>query len=682
MVFKRSISLSIGLFILICGDLPAQDSDSTQSSIQTVDIEATHAAIHMPTASLSISVIDRSDTEVNGQPAVSLQQITDHTPGIWVWDRGNYALGEHLMIRGFGWRSATEERGSMVVLDGIPLTTPSGKANMNVIPPSLVRSAEIVRGPASTFWGNSSSGVLYLSTQPSDQHTSSFRLRTMLGSYGLRNYQVQVSQPIGDHFASGYYSFQSTDGYRNYSAAKLHRAGLTSSFELASNLTLHVNGAYLSIPFAENPGSLSRSEAQTDPTKARLSYETDQVGLSDRQGQLGASVDWDSKIGDLRLSGHQIFRDWENPLPQSYVEVSRSTGGGRFTYQNNDWLIQWMLGAEYSYQYDDRLVRDNAQGEPGLNRQSQQLEEVQNKAAFGYLTIPWKMFYISGGGRYDEHTFRLEDDYTADGDASGSHSFESISYSAGAGIQFKQQHVYANLSTGFQAPTVHQFRYHPELMEGFNTGLDPKNTQSMEAGLRGSIASIGLHYDVGYFDMTIDNYLVAYQQEGSNRILYKNQGETSHKGIEASLQLAPNRYIEVGATYTQNQATFAEGPNDDSTRTVAGNTVPGIPGEIITGYMTLSWNDLNLTPSVRSVGSFYLNNANTDQNNAYTLLDVRINHSGIPLGQTSRLVPFLQINNVTDINYYGSVLINNEDEEYFEPAAGRNGQAGFVLEFK
>ena len=58
------------------------------------------------------------------QPGISLHSVLLGIPGLTLNDRGHYALGERLLVRGMGWRSAFGVRGVHVLLDGIPLTLP------------------------------------------------------------------------------------------------------------------------------------------------------------------------------------------------------------------------------------------------------------------------------------------------------------------------------------------------------------------------------------------------------------------------------------------------------------------------------------------------------------------------------------------------------------------------------
>ena len=143
------------------GVLPAQgqtqqaDTTIALSEIQIGALRASGQSINAPYAS---SLLFRPLEVVAFQPGLSLQSVLKTLPGVWINNRGHFALGERLIIRGMGWRSAFGVRGVQVLLDGIPLTLPDGQGMLDIIDPAFIRQAEVVRGPSSTFWGNGSGG--------------------------------------------------------------------------------------------------------------------------------------------------------------------------------------------------------------------------------------------------------------------------------------------------------------------------------------------------------------------------------------------------------------------------------------------------------------------------------------------------------------------------------------------
>ncbi|MDZ7680237.1 MAG: Plug domain-containing protein [Fodinibius sp.] len=223
---------------------------------------ALHSTISAADAPLALSTYSRDLSAINQQASLSLQSIGQELPGLWVNDRQNQALGERLTIRGIGWRAAFGVRGIQVVLNDMPLTVADGQTMINIVDPAFVRRAELVRGPAATYWGNSSGGVLYMSTRPNYGDENSFRLRTMGGSFGTGKIEGEFAISNPNHKMSGYSSYLRTNGYRALQRSQNLAVGVTGSVNLDSKSQLKYQAASIYMPKAQHPSSLTDSLAQ------------------------------------------------------------------------------------------------------------------------------------------------------------------------------------------------------------------------------------------------------------------------------------------------------------------------------------------------------------------------------------------------------------------------------------
>src|SRR5699024_1248534 len=143
-----------------------QSTDSLKVELAPIEVTALRTSVTSNKAPLSFSVNSRGLERLNQEASLSLKSIGDELPGIWINNRQNYALGERITIRGLGWHAAYGVRSIQVVLDGIPLTVADGHSMTIIIDPFFIRRAELIRGPSASYCGNSSCGVLYLSTVP------------------------------------------------------------------------------------------------------------------------------------------------------------------------------------------------------------------------------------------------------------------------------------------------------------------------------------------------------------------------------------------------------------------------------------------------------------------------------------------------------------------------------------
>ena len=81
-------------------------------------------------------------------------------PGVALANRQNPAQDPRVSIRGFGARSAFGVRGVRVLQDGVPLTLPDGQTPVDVVDVEGADRVEVVRGSASSLYGNAAGGVI------------------------------------------------------------------------------------------------------------------------------------------------------------------------------------------------------------------------------------------------------------------------------------------------------------------------------------------------------------------------------------------------------------------------------------------------------------------------------------------------------------------------------------------
>lgn len=676
-----------GLIIvsLNCTISYAQDkTDSLKVNLKPIKVHATHYGISPETTPLSVSYISRSSSELNRNPALTLNRVTYKIPGLWVSNRQNYALGERITIRGIGWRAAFGVRGIQVILDGIPLTTADGQSVLNIVDPSFIRNIKVIRGPASAFWGNSSGGVLYLSTRPPSNVVSNVRVRKMLGSYGLDKTDLEITQKIGKSRFSAYSSYLQSNGYRDHSAVRLSRTGLTGRIPLSDKSGISLFGAYESMPKAQNPGTLSETQAQQNPRRSRAYFANNNAGKMSKQGQLGGTYYDVTGIGTFRATAYGIFRDLKNPLPFVYIKLHRLAGGLRFTLQHENKYFKWEVGYGGKLQHDSRWNWKDSHGTPlsGDSLTIDQLEQVHNQALFGNLMIPLNKLHISMSLRYDRLLFKANDHIkrkNPSNNESGKRVFHAFSPSIGISYKLNNSRIYANMSTAFEAPTTTELVNRPNGGGGFNPQIGPEHTISYELGIKGKLNSASLSYDFALYTLWVRNMLLPYEGP-SERVYYRNEGKTQHWGIEAEVSWKARKNLNMGLTYTFIHARFINAQTL-SNQSLDHLNIPGIPPQRLNAYIQWAPGLLWFSMDAESVQSYYVNDLNTATNKGYVVFNGRISTRSLKLKSGIRLDPFIAINNIFNRNYNGSVQVNATGGRYYEPAAGRNWQAGLAIDF-
>jgi iron complex outermembrane receptor protein len=664
--------LSIACFSLA----HAQTTDTLEYTMDTLRVEAVRASVSSSDAPLSLSIKSRSPRELASNAAGSITSLTQDLPGIWVNDRQNRALGERITIRGIGWRAQFGVRGIQVVLDGIPLTVADGQSVTNIIDPAFIERVELIRGPAASFWGNSSGGVLYLSTGAGRRGGNNFYARTYAGSFGGRKAEVRINTGSEDHSVSAFTSYDASEGYRNYSSSKLLRSGMQGSYRFQDNSKLQYSGALQWMPQAEHPSGLTAEQAAGSPQLANASFVNSEAGKQVTQGQLGLSYIRDTRAGLLTASTYGSYRDLTNPLPFGIITVDRLAGGARTSLEKDWGDFNLNLGGELKFQRDDREEFNNNDGRRGATTVDQR-EKVNNQALFFTSTYTAGPLKFLGSLRYDRITFASD---SAAGPQTGKRSFQSVSPGLGLSYSLNTSTLYANLSTSFEAPTTTELVNRPDGGSGFNPELKPEQTIGLEAGGRGSAGSGVVAYDAAIYRLWIQDLLFPYQLQADGPTFFRNQGETRHQGIELSATVHAAENVSIQTNYTLTDAEFIEAQTLDSL-SLKGRAVPGVARHRLSGNISWSPADFWMQLSARYTGAYPVNNLNTTDNDRYAVADAKFSYEWVFQRSGVTVTPFLNINNIFDNRYNGSVVVNAFGGRYFEPAPGRNWQAGLSVRF-
>ena len=101
----------------------------------------------------------------DAQPQVNISESLGGVPGLLARDRQNYAQDVQISVRGFGARSTFGIRGVRLYVDGIPATLPDGQGQISNVDLGSADRIEVLRGPFSALYGNSSGGVIQVFTE-------------------------------------------------------------------------------------------------------------------------------------------------------------------------------------------------------------------------------------------------------------------------------------------------------------------------------------------------------------------------------------------------------------------------------------------------------------------------------------------------------------------------------------
>src|SRR5215471_4573956 len=147
----------------IVAQLPAAAADPVPEDLPPVVVTATRTAQSSFEIPASVDAV-RVNEPGDNTPNVNVSEYLDGIPGVVARNRQNYAQDEQISIRGFGARSTFGVRGVRLYADGIPATAPDGQGQVSNFSLDSADRIEVLRGPFSALYGNSSGGVIQIFT--------------------------------------------------------------------------------------------------------------------------------------------------------------------------------------------------------------------------------------------------------------------------------------------------------------------------------------------------------------------------------------------------------------------------------------------------------------------------------------------------------------------------------------
>lgn len=636
---------------------------------------------------VSISIV-RPESIKKGQPKLKLDETLNQIPGVFLQNQENFAQGERVAIRGFGSRAPFGVRGVTVVVDGIPYTLPDGQAQLDAIDLDSAERIEVIRGPASVMYGNAAGGVISVTTADGRNNPNQTSIRATGGSNSFGKLALSNSGNNGDWSHNVSFSALNSEGYRDHAEVEkyLFNSKLRWALDNDRSLTAIIN--LLDNPRSQDPGALTAEQVAEDRSQAGRFTEEYDSGQTVDQQVLGLQYqDLSAGPGEFRAKTFYMRRNFEQQLPfpgSSRIDYNRNYFGASTDYRHSFKIaglpFRYVAGLAAREQRDDRIRTEMSFGG---DLQGLTADELQTATALGGFVQGDLNFTdqlaLSIGGRFDRVRMKVTDDYSSDGDQSGGRTFREWSGSAGLSYRYMPTHqAFANISTAFETPTFSEFA-NPTGMGGLNSDTQPQKSLNHELGLRGALNN-GMDYDLTLFWVDVRDELIPYELPSTDdRTYYRNAGDTTRKGLEASAGWLLSQSWRIETALTLADYTFdeyrSEGNNYD------GNRLPGLPEKVWSNR--LQWLGLGgtfATLESRYIGDMVADDANDVYVDDYWLVNLRGGDT-FYVNRNLLLKGFAGVRNLSDRDHFANVRINASNDRYFEPAAGRTWYAGLELIF-
>jgi len=667
---------------------PAVAQPQTKDSptiLPPVVVTATRLSQPLSEAPAAISVVEQSDVQ-DGRATVGLDEPLNRVPGVFVQNSGNFAQDVRIQIRGFGTRAAFGIREIKVLVDGLPETMADGQTDLDGFDLGAIEHIEVLRGAASSLYGNAAGGVIQLFTEEGPD-TPWAEARLAGGSFGLEKYQVKGGGTAGHAHLFVSTSYLHLNGFRDHSGVE--RANLTSKLRYTVSERTDVTFLFSGVdtPNADDAGGLTRAEVETDRSQARrrnVQLNADEQVL---QGRLGAVARHRSDDGELSLYTYGLYRDFDTRqpfTPQGIVTFHRFSPGGGARYANVTPIAgvgqTLTVGVDVQSQNDERSRFDNVNGDRGLLGVHQH-ERVVSVGPYAREAVSLRDdLEVSLGLRYDSVHFAVDVDTPPGGTNSGARTLDA--WSPGGGVRYAPLSwlaLFFDAGTAFQVPTTTELGR--DQGAGFNSEIKPQTATSFEVGARNE--SERLRAGLAAFVIDIRDELIPFQG-ASGRTIFRNAGRSRRYGLEIDWQAAVLPNVRWSTTASVINATFRD--YHTASGTFDGHDEPGIPSWQL--YEELAYrhpSGLFTALEAFVVDDDFVNDANTVRSNGYALLNLRGGYERA-IGRWN-VSTFVGLNNLTNAAYDGRVRLNaNPDTgqpptagRFFEPAPGFNVYGGVTI---
>jgi iron complex outermembrane recepter protein len=177
------------------------------------------------------------------------------------------------------------------------------------------------------------------------------------------------------------------------------------------------------------------------------------------------------------------------------------------------------------------------------------------------------------------------------------------------------------------------------------------------------------------FSVTTQNEIVVDQNVGG-RATFKNVGRTKRRGVELAAETLGTGPWEARAAYTHLSATFEDAYTTQvlnaggQVPVPAGSMIPGVPESVLYAEVRYRREPFVVQLEGLRKSRVAVNDPNTDFADGHTVLNAMAGL--VQQGTTWRLMEFVRIDNLTDRNYAGSVIVNEGNARYFEPSPRRS----------
>jgi len=663
-----------------------------EEELNTVILASTYqkeSKVLIPTTSVTAESI------AEGSP-IDLVDAINETSGVYI-QRGAINTNR-ITIRGIGSRTLFGTNKIRAYFNGFPITNGVGETAIDIFNTQDIASIEIIKGPKATQYGANLGGTLLLNSKDPKKDGLALKNTVTIGSFELFKESLSLNlkeDKLSLHLNADH---QEHEGYRENNRYNRNALFINTSYTL--NKTFTINGLVQHINnFAQIPSSLNLTDFNEDPTQAAFTWAQSQGFEDNRQTLVGLGLS--SNISDSWSNATNVYYsylDHYEPRPFNILAEITNTYGVRTVFANtfnlNMKSANLSFGVEFNQDHyvvttTENLYEDNnGNGSLEGSLLSDNTEIRSQLQLFGTSTLPiTEKLTAEIGLHLNKTSYNLDDNFNeAEANTSADREFDII-VAPNLSLLYKLNNTvttYLNISRGFNYPSLEETLTPDGII---NTDIGPEIGWNYEVGTTLSLLKQRLQINAAAYLLSVNDLLVA-ERVGNDQFIGRNAGQTDHKGIEISIDYKQNIVEQLqfktflNAEFNAHKfIDFVDGDSDFS-----GNDLTGVPSEKINAGISLQHTSgFFFSSQLQYIGEQPITDANTLYAEDYTTLRLSGGYNQ-SFNEKLSLEVKGGVNNVTDIAYASSILINassfgNSLPRYYYPGLPRHYFASLSLNY-
>ena len=676
-----------------------EDKDTMKFYLPTeINVTAPRMELKLKNIPFSTSVITE-DVLGTSSKTISIDEALKLVPGVRIDNQAD-GMRVHMSIRGQGILTERGIRGIKILYDGLPLNDPTGFApDFFDVDFANVSKIEVLRGPAaSLFGGSSSGGIINIITQDPPKKPY---FGEALVDYGSTNFWKAMGKFGGGFDKANYFtSFSRSmgEGYRIHTHYQGDNFYAKANFLPSSSFKITPILNYIDV-YHENPEGLNLDQYARDPKLPNDDAIPFNEYLETKRLSTGIVGQWNSsnqhvvdfnafyKNTKFTEANNRTFTDRKYDNIGGTLQYTLNSGSQKSTIKNH-----FSVGSDLQLQKFNEQQVDNDHTVRGTTILSDEDVKQTGLGVFAIEKLDFAKYWsVMLSGRYDKIKNELTDNLKDPIDLSGNADFSKTTGRIGMTYApIEEANFFANWGQGFLPPATEELAQNPDAFGGFNTHLTFATSNGFDFGIRGTIKDIFYYDATGYYLKTENDFDRYRVPDRGVETFYQNTGASNRMGFELYTKFFPVRPLKIELAYTFSSFKYKlDTPKlvvmDDTTihkYIQDGNYLPNIPQHQI--YVDIQYSDLlphiSVGLSGEALSKWFIDGANleTEAAQGYALLHARIVYSA----------------KIKNINYELSFSVKNiADKQYvaftepdpggnsYQPAARRQFFGGFKILF-